>query len=121
MLLGFPMLLCVVWIDDYTFKWVFIFLTVFFLFFNTGPTNTILANVTHASMRASGFALNILIIHVLGDAISPPLMGWIADRSSIQTAFIFVSLTMLIGGALWLMGAPYLKRDTELAPTRLPA
>ncbi len=62
--------------------WIFIFLAVFFLFFNTGPTNAILANVTHPSIRASGFALNILVIHVLGDAVSPPIVGAIADYSS---------------------------------------
>jgi len=37
---------------------------------NTGPTNTILANVSHPSIRASAFALNILVIHALGDVIS---------------------------------------------------
>ncbi len=53
--------------------WVFVFVAEFFLFFNTGPTNTILANVVHPAIRSTGFALNILIIHTLGDAISPPL------------------------------------------------
>ena len=60
--------------------WVFVFLTVFFLFFNTGPTNAILANVTHPSIRATGFAVNILVIHLFGDAISPPVIGSIADH-----------------------------------------
>ncbi len=34
--------------------WVFVFLTVFFLFFNTGPTNAILANVTHPLILRHG-------------------------------------------------------------------
>ena len=47
---------------------------VFFLFFNTGPSNTILANVTLPSIRSTAFAVNILVIHALGDAVSPPIL-----------------------------------------------
>src|SRR5262249_53071872 len=69
--------LLVLWIP-FPWAWVLVFLAVFSLFFNTGPTNTVLANVTHPAVRASGFALNIFVIHALGDAISPPLIGLIA-------------------------------------------
>jgi hypothetical protein len=96
--------------------------TVFLLFFNTGPTNTILANVTHPMLRATGFAINILVIHLLGDAISPPIMGEIAGLTnprSLRPAFLFVSALALLGGLFWLWGARYLERDTRLAPTRL--
>ena len=47
------------------FGWVVIFFGVFFNFFNTGPTNTVLANVTPPALCASAFALNIFIIHCL--------------------------------------------------------
>jgi predicted MFS family arabinose efflux permease len=96
--------------------WVFIFLTVFFLFFNTGPTNTILANVTHPSMRATAFGLNILVIHALGDAISPPLIGAIAGWWSHAAGFAVVSVFMIVGGLFWLWGARYLEGDTQRAP-----
>jgi hypothetical protein len=118
MLVAFPMLLLVVALP-FPLAWVPLVLFVFFLFFNTGPTNTILANVTHPLLRAPGFALNILIIHLLGDAISPPIMGAIAGYSNLDQAFRFVSVLVLIGGLLWLWGARYLERDTALAPHRL--
>jgi MFS family permease len=118
MLLGFPAILLLVW-RPFPEAWVWVFAAVFCLFFNTGPTNTILANVTHPSVRASGFALNILIIHALGDAISPPVMGWVRDHYDWERSFIVVSAMMLVGGVLWLCGAPFLQRDTELAPRRL--
>jgi MFS transporter, Spinster family, sphingosine-1-phosphate transporter len=118
MLLGFPMLLLFLYVP-FPWAWIFAFLTVFCLFFNTGPTNTILANVTHPAIRASAFALNILIIHALGDAISPPVIGFIADRTSMAFGFVVVSFLMLVGGLFWLWGARYLERDTALAPTRL--
>jgi len=96
--------------------WLPLVLAVFLLFFNTGPTNTILANVTHPLLRAPGFALNILIIHLFGDAISPPVMGAIRDKSSWNVAFTAVSLLVLVGGLLWLWGAKHLQHDTERAP-----
>jgi MFS transporter, Spinster family, sphingosine-1-phosphate transporter len=120
LLCGFPMILLVLW-TPFPVAWIFVFLAVFFLFFNTGPTNTILANVTHPSMRASAFALNILIIHAFGDAISPPLIGWISGKEHLDHGFIVVSVAMLIGGLFWLMGARFLQRDTERGPIQLPA
>lgn len=118
MLVGFPLLLLMLH-TPFPYAWGLIFLAVFCLFFNTGPTNTALANVTHPSMRATAFAINIFIIHVLGDAISPPLIGWISRKSSMNTAFTFVSFLILVGGLLWLWGARYLGEDTEAAPRRL--
>jgi MFS family permease len=120
MLLGFPMVLLVLW-TPFPVAWIFVFLAVFCLFFNTGPTNTILANVTHPSIRASAFALNILIIHLFGDVTSPPIIGLMADASggNLDNGFILVSTLMLVGGLLWLWGSRYLERDTALAPLRL--
>jgi hypothetical protein len=95
--------------------WVMIFVAVFGLFFNTGPANTILANVTHPSLRATGFALNILIIHLFGDAISPPLIGLVADYSSLHVAFLLMSGFILAGGLFWVWGAKHLDADTAAA------
>ncbi len=119
LILGFPMILGVVYVD-FPWAWIFVFLGVFCLFFNTGPTNTILANVTHPAVRASGFALNILIIHLFGDAISPIMMTWVSGgESNIDNGFIMVAVVMALGGVVWLMGARYLEQDTRLAPTRV--
>ena len=94
--------------------WVFVFLAEFFLFFNTGPANTALANVSSARVRATAFALNIFTIHALGDAISPPLIGWIRQEThSWNVAFGLVSFMMVVASACWLLGARYLGRDTE--------
>jgi hypothetical protein len=113
------LLLMVAW--KFPLAWLPLGLFVFCLFFNTGPTNTILANVTHPSIRASGFAINIFVIHALGDAISPWLMGVIAGWSSMDLAFLVVSVLILVGGVFWLWGVRYLEADTARAPTSLSA
>jgi MFS family permease len=121
MLLGFPFVLLVLW-TPFPWAWLFVFLACFCLFFNTGPTNTILANVTHPSVRASAFALNILIIHALGDAVSPMIIGFFIGFShgNMNVGFLVVSLMFLVSGLFWLLGTKYLDRDVSLAPTRMP-
>jgi MFS family permease len=115
---GMGMLLCVpatiaVISVRFPTAWLMIFIAVFFLFFNTGPSNTALANVTLPIVRASAFALNILVIHLLGDVISPPLIGAVRDRWNMNVALGGVAVLMVIAGALWFWGAKYLPTDTE--------
>ncbi len=109
--LSFPCIIAILR-TPFPAAWVFVFLAVFFLFFNTGPANAALANVTPPANRATAFALNILIIHALGDAISPPLIGWIAGQTSMNTAFFLVSITTALASVFWLIGTRYLGRDT---------
>jgi MFS family permease len=111
MVLAFPFVILML-ILPFPFAWVAIFFAVFFLFLNTGPANTALANVTHPSIRATGFAVNIFIIHALGDAISPPLIGAVAGHTNMNIAFGVVSVTVLLSGLLWLRGMKYLPADT---------
>ena len=120
MLTGFPVFLGALH-TPFPWIWVLIFLAVFCLFFNTGPTNTILANVTHPSMRAAGFALNILIIHALGDVISPVIIGLLSDWFQDMTkAFLAVGLMFLVAGVLWLFGVRHLQQDTQRSAERGP-
>lgn len=118
MMLSFPFFLGVLY-TPLPWGWVFIFIAIFFMFANTGPMNTVLANVVHPSMRSSAFAINIFIIHALGDAISPAIIGGIADFYSLGFAFLLLSFLIPVSGAVWLVGVRYLREDTELAPHRL--
>lgn len=94
--------------------WYYLTAAEFFLFFNTGPTNTILANVTNPTVRATAFAACILVIHALGDAIAPPLLGKIGYYSW-DAAFGLVAGAIALAGAFWLWGCKHLERDTAAA------
>jgi len=111
MLLAFPLLVAMLY-TPFPMAWVFLFGSVFFVFLNTGPSNAALANVTHARVRATAFALNILIIHFFGDAFSPPLLGFIAGRSNMNMAFLVIGGAMLVSGIIWLLGMKSLSADT---------
>jgi MFS family permease len=111
-LLAFPPTVAMLFVP-FPYAWIFVFLAIFFLFFNTGPSNTALANVTPPTVRASAYALNIFTIHLLGDAISPPLMGWLAPRTSWNVAFLVVAAMMVVAGICWLIGTRFLAKDTD--------
>jgi MFS family permease len=114
--LAFPMLLLMLY-RPFPMAWLWIFMCEFCLFFNTGPSNAALANVTKASVRATAFAVNIFMIHALGDAISPAVIGFIADQTgdNMNLAFGVVGVVVLVGAACWLIGSRYLDRDTAVA------
>lgn len=110
---SFPFFLLILYVP-FPYAWGAIFLAEFCLFFNTGPSNTALANVTTASVRATAFALNILVIHLLGDAFSPPIIGAITDyfHGNMNAGFLAVGTVILVGAAAWYAGAFYLDADT---------
>jgi MFS family permease len=114
MFLAFPLVL-VMLITPFPACWLVIFAAVFCLFLNTGPSNAIIANVVPDNVRATAFALNILIIHLFGDALSPPLTGWVAKHYGMSAAFAIDSLAILIGAIIWLVGVPYLHAETLAA------
>jgi MFS transporter, Spinster family, sphingosine-1-phosphate transporter len=111
MLIAAPFLVLTLYIP-FPAAWIPMFLAIFFLFLNTGPSNTALANVSLPAVRATAFALNILVIHALGDVQAFWLLGYISDRTNMQVAFLFVSGIMLASGLAWLAGVKYLPADT---------
>jgi MFS transporter, Spinster family, sphingosine-1-phosphate transporter len=111
MLMACPIFIASLYIP-FPAAWIAWFMTIFFLFLNTGPSNTALANVSSPAVRATAFAVNISVIHLLGDIPAFPLIGYIAGHSNIRTAFLFVSVVILLSGIVWLLGAKYLPADT---------
>ncbi len=97
--------------------WITMFLAIFFLFVNTGPSNTALANVSLPSVRATAFAVNILVIHALGDVQAFWLLGYIGGHANMHVAFLFVSGIIFLSGLAWLIGVKYLPADTAAVET----
>ncbi len=76
----------------------------FMLLLNTSPLNTALVNSVGAHVRATAIAMNIFIFHLLGDVPSPTLMGVVADRHSLQTAFILPVIAMAVSSVILFYG-----------------
>ena len=86
----------------------------FFLLLNTSPLNAAVINSVGAHIRATALAVNIFIIHILGDVPSPTMMGWVADHRSLQMAFVLPIIAMVISSAILFYGmkfAPQVRID----------
>jgi MFS family permease len=85
------------------------------LFMSTGPINAAIVNLVSAGERAAAVALSILTIHLLGDVISPSLIGAISDALrhftavsdavSLGQAVLIVPVAMAVCGFVWLLAA----------------
>jgi MFS transporter, Spinster family, sphingosine-1-phosphate transporter len=82
-------------------------LAAFFLLLNTAPLNAAVINSVGAHIRVTALAVNIFIIHLLGDMPSPTMMGWVADRRSLETAFILPVIAMGISSAILFYGMKF--------------
>ena len=81
------------------------------LFLSTGPINAAIVNLVVATERASAVALSVFAIHLLGDALSPYLIGALSDKFSLAQAVKIVPIAVVIGGCVWIFAARAQARD----------
>ena len=111
MLIACPLFIATLYVP-FPAAWITMFFAIFFLFLNTGPSNTALANVSLPAVRATAFAANIFVIHALGDVQAFWLLGYIGGHTNMHVAFLFVSGIIFASGLAWLIGVKYLPADT---------
>lgn len=106
MLLGVPVMIVALWVRG-PLMIPAIGVAAFFLLLNTAPLNAAVINSVGAHIRATALAANIFIIHILGDVPSPTMMGWVADKRSLQAAFILPVIAMAISSAILFYGMKF--------------
>jgi sugar phosphate permease len=76
----------------------------FLLLLNTAPLNAAIINSVGAHIRATAIAVNLFVIHFLGDAFSPWLIGRVSDRSSLETGFVSTVVATALSSAILFYG-----------------
>jgi MFS family permease len=79
----------------------------FLLLLNTAPLNAAVINSVGAHIRATAIAANIFVIHFLGDAFSPWLIGKVSDRSSLESGFISTIIATALSSAILFYGMKF--------------
>jgi MFS family permease len=77
----------------------------FCIFLGTGPLNAAIVNAVPAAVRATAIAMELFLIHALGDTPSPTLIGLVSDRSTLARGLGLTLVTMLIATVLLFVGA----------------
>ncbi len=94
-----------------------LFLAQLFLFLNNGPLNAAIVNAVSPGFRAFAFSISTVMLHALGDALSPTVIGWISDRSSLGTAIVLNAIPVVAGGVVLVAGV----RAFRAAPLAQPS
>jgi fucose permease len=93
-----------------------------FIWCHYSAINATFMNVVEVGMRARAFGVAILTSHLLGDVISPPLIGTISDHTgSLPLGVALVPLSLLVGALIWLYGWRTLPDDTAHDVTGAPS
>ena len=71
------------------------------IFMSTGPVNSAIVNAVSPLERATAVGISVLTMHFLGDIPSPPLIGFLSDRSSLAQAILIVPAAVLVSGLIW--------------------
>jgi MFS family permease len=83
------------------------FVAEFFLFLGTGPLNAAIVNSVAAPIRATAISVNLFVIHVLGDAFSPTLIGRISDATNLRIGLSITLITLTFSGIILFAGAAH--------------
>ncbi len=81
-----------------------LFIAVFFLFLNPGLLTTLIVSVAGPARRATAVALNIIIIHFIGDMPSPFLIGWLSDLAGLAWGVSLAMVALTISAVILLSG-----------------
>lgn len=92
----------------------FIFFAEFFIFMHSGPYHAAIVEITPCNIRSMAFALDIFILHALGDALSPTIIGYISDKIGLPIAIFFASIYLIFGAFTSIMaGKFYMKEHAD--------
>jgi MFS family permease len=110
LLIAAPLMFLAMKMGSHVPMFAIIFLAQFFIFLNSGPINAAIVNGVPPAFRAFAMGLNVLFIHMLGDAISPPIIGKLADLASLGLAIELNAIPVLLGGLALLVAGKLFKQ-----------
>lgn len=70
-----------------------------------GPINALIVNAVTADTRTRAVSLSIFLIHFLGDATSPSIVGIISTQTgNLHLAVSLIPIALVVGTLIWLYG-----------------
>ena len=98
--------------------YILIFFCEIFVWTNVGPISALAITVIPVEIRARSAGMQAVVIHILGDIISPPIIGLISDRThSLRTGLQITWMALLVSGIYWGAGyyfLPHINMSSEI-------
>ncbi len=70
-------------------------------------------DVVHPGLRAVSLSVNIIIQHILGSSVGPPVIGALSDRFGLETAMVFLPGFAVLASLLFFAGARFYVGDVR--------
>ena len=94
-----------------SFQYVlFLIFGVLVLAFISGAAS-VTQDVIHPGLRASSYAIAVVVQNLLGASTAPVIMGKIYDLTNIQTALSILPLVLMVGAILFWLGSRHYVKD----------
>ena len=96
------------------FSLITFFVAITLIFLPLGPISAALVALSGRKVRSMAFAFNIFLIHALGDALSPALIGRMSDAVGLKMAVLACVGILLPGGLFVYLAAKYARAEGRL-------
>jgi sugar phosphate permease len=110
-LAGAPICVVLLLVNDVRLFSMLFFVVVFFFTWYNGPVAAVLFDVVPRGIAATVMGAYVFFIHIAGDAIALPVVGFLSDRYGLRIALMTLPAVGLLGGALLLLAVPTVGRD----------
>jgi MFS transporter, Spinster family, sphingosine-1-phosphate transporter len=116
--LGAPVCAALLLVEDLRWFAPLIMATYFLYTWYNGPLAAVILDVVPPAVQASVLGAFVLFSHLAGDALAPPLIGYLSDRlGDLRTAMLVLPAVGLLGGLVILIALKTVSRDMERVGT----
>jgi MFS family permease len=112
--LGGPVCAALLLVDDLRWFAPLIMATYFLYAWYNGPLAAVILDVVPSAVQASVLGAFVLFSHLAGDALAPPLIGYLSDRTgSLRGAMLLLPAVGVLGGVIILIALTTVSRDMK--------
>jgi MFS family permease len=111
--LGGPVCAALLLVDELRLFVPLLVATFFLYTWYNGPLSAVILDVVPPTVRASVIGGYLLFSHLAGDAIAPPLVGYLSDRFGLRPAMLLLPSAGAVGGLLILIALTTVGRDMQ--------
>jgi len=119
-LVGAPLALWLLHIEDLDLFIPVFFATIFFFTWYHGPMSAAIFDAVPVQIGASVIGTYVFFTHIAGDAIAYPLVGSLSDAFGLRTAMLVLPAAAFAGGTIVLRATKTMSRDRARARGQEP-